>query len=553
MSKRHEIMLLWHTIKYLRKKQIFYQIYYRLVKLSANSLVSFQFKNRQWSNFWASPYLFESAMQEDNKFIFFGKTNFIKEKDDWQNATKEKLWLYHLHYLHDLNANNVTNKIACHKNLINQWMINNPPVEGIGWEPYPLSLRIVNLVKWFSRHQAEVKSAWLSNLGMQAQALSLQIEYHILGNHLFVNGKALIFAGAYLEGKSADKWLNKGLEIIDKEIQEQFLADGGHFELSPMYHANLLWDVCDLYYLSQLTCIDALLLRQNSWIKVIEKGLFWLEKMSHPDGEISFFNDAAFGMAPTLQELIDYAKQIGIPFNKQTQKRDQLHFLPNSGYCIFDNQNEMKAIIDLAKIGADYQPGHGHADILSFELSLFGQRFLVNSGTSEYGEGVDRQHQRSTLAHNTVCVNNQNSSVLWSGFRVAQRALPKNIEIKRENELIKVSASHTGYERSPVKVTHQRQWIYSEKKLLIVDRLIGSYQQAEARFYFHPKIKIISSKKNILQCFFPQGQVALFKIIGSMDWLLSDSYWYPEFGKKQPNQCLSISLKKEDLIVEITW
>ena len=40
--------------------------------------------------------------------------------------------------------------------------------------------------------------------------------------------------------------------------------------------------------------------------------------------------------------------------------------------------------MDVALIGPNYQPGHAHADVLSFELSLFGQRLLVNIGTSEY-------------------------------------------------------------------------------------------------------------------------------------------------------------------------
>ena len=43
---------------------------------------------------------------------------------------------------------------------------------------------------------------------------------------------------------------------------------------------------------------------------------------------------------------------------------------------------QMFAIFDVAPLGPDYLPGHGHADTLSFELSLFGHRFITNSGTS---------------------------------------------------------------------------------------------------------------------------------------------------------------------------
>lgn len=555
MSKKQAFLQLWHTVKYLRREQILYRIFYKFSKSSAKYIVPREYAKREWRSAWSAPYLFDPCMKENFEFYFLGERASIKERADWHDVTKEKLWLYHLHYLHDLNAHNASHKVAFHKHLIDQWIMNNPPMLGNGWEPYPLSLRIVNLIKWFSRHESEVRSDWLNNLGMQAQALAAQIEYHILANHLFVNGKALIFVGAYLEGESADRWLKKGLRIIDAEISEQFLADGGHFELSPMYHANLIWDLCDLLHLSHSSNIRELKLRQDHWIRVIEKGIFWLGIMSHPDGEISFFNDAAFGMSPNFKDLLYYAKQLGLELNYEpTSKALDVAFLPDSGYCILSGQDSVKAIIDLAEIGVDYQPGHGHADILSFELSLFGQRFLVNTGTSEYGNGVERQNQRSTLAHNTICVNNQSSSEVWSGFRVGRRALPKYRDIKEEDNIITVSAAHTGYERRSIGVTHRRQWVYSSQRLVVNDLLQGTYSDAEARFYFHPAIKIISTGEYTLQCIFPKGQIAYLEIIANMNWFLGDSYWCPEFGKKQANKYLSISLKeKNHSTIQITW
>ena len=80
------------------------------------------------------------------------------------------------------------------------------------------------------------------------------------------------------------------------------------------------------------------------------------------------------------------------------------------------------ALLDVAPVGPDYLPGHAHADTLSFELSLFGQRVLVNSGTSQYEAGPERSRQRGTAAHNTVIVDGHDSSEVWAGFRVARRA-----------------------------------------------------------------------------------------------------------------------------------
>ena len=160
-------------------------------------------------------------------FFLLGEKGSIKNKEIWNDTTKSKLWLYHIHYLHDLNAKNSDSRLYSNQVLIDHWLRNNPPLDGVAWEPYPLSLRIVNLVKWFSKHSETVTDEYLISLELQAQASRQQIEYHILGNHLFVNAKALVFVGAYLEGDKAENWLNKGLEILDREINEQFLMDGG--------------------------------------------------------------------------------------------------------------------------------------------------------------------------------------------------------------------------------------------------------------------------------------------------------------------------------------
>ena len=67
-----------------------------------------------------------------------------------------------------------------------------------------------------------------------------------MGNHVFANAKALVYAGLFFDGIEANDWLAKGMKILVKECNEQILPDGGHFELSPMYHAIVLEDILDL-------------------------------------------------------------------------------------------------------------------------------------------------------------------------------------------------------------------------------------------------------------------------------------------------------------------
>ena len=64
-------------------------------------------------------------------------------------------------------------------------------------------------------------------------------------------------------------------------------------------------------------------------------------------------------------------------------------------------------ICDAGPIGPDYVPGHGHADLFSFELSLNGARLVVDSGVASYEAGPMRQYCRSTRAHNTLEIDGQ--------------------------------------------------------------------------------------------------------------------------------------------------
>ena len=53
------------------------------------------------------------------------------------------------------------------------------------------------------------------------------------------------------DGPEGARWLTKGLGILARQIPEQILADGGHFERSTMYHALALEDILDLINVSR--------------------------------------------------------------------------------------------------------------------------------------------------------------------------------------------------------------------------------------------------------------------------------------------------------------
>jgi len=541
----------FNTIKYLRPKQIYFRLYYRFHKISPYNCKNELITKRDTLKPWFFPGLFHSTLTQSEEISFLGKTVSIRNQDVWNKSEHSKLWLYNLHYFNELNTVDAHEYAELFNRFIDRWVNENPLFKGMGWEPYPLSLRIVNLIKWYSKDDHYLTSEKLESLWTQVYALSNQIEHHILGNHLLANAKALVFAGAYFHGNRAETWLKKGLRILDQEIKEQFLSDGGHFELSPMYHSLLLWDLCDLVCLADNTKLEELNRRRMGWQKRIEQGYQWLSVMCHPDNNISFFNDAAFGIAPTLLEIKNYIEYLNIPIKDQNNKFS-LSWLKDSGYCIVNLGNASKAIVDIGKIGPDYQPGHAHADTLSFELSLYGQRFLVNSGTSEYGEGIVRQYQRGTKAHNTVCIDNLDSSEVWAGFRVARRAYPQKTTVQNDElGTISIECAHNGYLRLPGKNTHQRKWIFNKNSLFIHDNITGPCKKAEARFYFHPNIRLQLNGEELL-CGLCDGKTVTVKIIDAVEIGLEKASWHPNFGSAIENYCLVV-LFNHQLVTQITW
>ena len=483
----NKVLLLFNTVKYLKFVQIANRVKRKFIKPTI-----YLSRAPEISSITNKPKPLIRCQQKifgDGVFKFLNKRFNVQTAEDWNADDQDKLWIYNLHYFDDLNALNSEQRTGWHHELIQRWINDNPPGFKNGWEPYPSSLRIINWIKWFLLND-NLRQEWLDSLASQTRFLSQNLEYHLLGNHLFTNAKALIFAGLYFQGTEADEWYKTGIKILNKELPEQVLSDGGNFELSPMYHAIFLEDLLDLTNIHQ--AFD-----KNQPVNIATKAtqmLKWLESMSHPDGEISFFNDSTLGVAPTFAELLNYAKQLDVDY--VDRKLTGLIHFQESGYIRLDKK-ELVIMADVAKIGPDYIPGHGHADVLSFEMSLIGERIIVNSGISTYSKSPERQKQRGTFAHSTITIDDINSSEVWSGFRVAKRANVYDINNTKIADNFKFSACHDGYKSLKGRVIHCREWNASENLLEIVDKITGNGEhKITSVLPLHPNIVVSNIQDN---------------------------------------------------------
>jgi uncharacterized heparinase superfamily protein len=530
----------FHTLRHLKPVQFYGRVWFRLRNSQPGLRPA---PPRRTAGSWLAAAAREASMIGPARWRLASAELQLDEAGGWQFPQQSELTRYNLHYFDDVNAEGASERRSWHQELISRWIADNPPAQGVGWAPYPTSLRMVNWMKAALSGFALSGEA-VHSLAVQARQLERRLEWHLLGNHLFANAKALVFAGCHFDGDEARRWLAKGLSILDRELDEQVLADGGQFELSPMYHALAFEDLLDLINLAG--AFDGVIAAAtvSRWREAASRMGGWLKVMCHPDGEIAFFNDAAMGVAPTPARLFAYAARLGVSWKARGA---ELVHLQDSGYIRLQIGSAV-LLIDVARIGPDYLPGHAHADTLSFELSLDGQRVLVNSGTSCYGTSPERLRQRGTAAHNTVIAGGLDSSEVWSGFRVARRARPRGLKIERGESRATVECTHDGYCRDRRRLVHRREWRLADGSLEIWDSLEGDPVDGQARFHLHPEIAIdpIGPRREAA----PSVRIAS---VGEGLGVVASS-WHPRFGVTLPGQAIVCTVPANQRVgVRFAW
>ena len=462
----NRIKLLVNTLKYLKFKQISYRVLYILKKRFVNKEYDQEIKFKVDFIEWSCSMKKHTSYLSDFKFRFLNIEHIFEGAIDWNYHEYGKLWTYNLNYFDFLNQSSISQSEALI--LIKDYIARTNHLKD-GLEPYPISLRCINWVKYLSREKIQDE---VINKSLYNQYLRLQdsLEYHLLGNHLLENGFSLLFGAYYFKD---DSIYIKAKNIIEEELKEQITSDGAHFELSPMYHQIILDRILD--------CIS--LISKNCWkessdlLPILKyyatKMLSWLSEVTFRDDTIPMVNDSAYGIAPNTSSLIEYGKELKLyPLKIE---------LSDSGYRKF-TRNSYELFVDVGEVGPTYQPGHAHADTLSFILQIE-KPFIVDTGLSTYNIGDVREEERSTIYHNTVTINEENSSQVWAGFRVANRANVK-IEKDEKSELI---ASHNGYRNDGVK--HTRSFMTNASDIFIND-FINMDIEAQAHFHFYPDCKV---------------------------------------------------------------
>lgn len=298
-----------------------------------------------------------------------------------------RLGRFHAHYGEDVLAAARAGDLERAHALVDGWIEANPPRNDDAWHPYPLSTRVGNWVAALTL-LPELGSPQLSgSLWRQLRRLERNIEDDVLGNHLIRNARALVLGGAAF---SAPALTRRGIDLLSRELPEQVLPDGGHYERSPSYHLVVLRDL-----------LEAQAASPHSWLEqAIERMRGFAAALARPDGAPALFNDGTVDVP-----------RLDLPASPQG-----LAVFHDSGFAVV-REGLLWLAFRFGPPAPRFLPPHAHADALSLQLWWDGHPVLVDPGSYTYEPGTDRDWFRSTRAHSTLTVDGRDQFKLWGSFR----------------------------------------------------------------------------------------------------------------------------------------
>lgn len=457
------------AVAHLRPAQVAAIAYRRLVPVSAPRLPRGPLVADP--AYAADPFCRTAGAYDAAGLTFIGRRVAHDGRIDWKAAALPRLWRYHLHAFEWLRDEALPAGAAY--GYVEDWIARNPVGTRDAWEAYPVSRRIGNWIDLFARPDVATRVGDAARTALAGHALWLErnLETHLRANHYLENARALLLASAYFVGPDAARWRRVGERILRRELREQILADGGHVERSPMYHALVLEGLLDLLNVARRNPAAFSSSMAEELRDAAARGLGFLAAIVLPDGGLPLFNDAADGEAQPPARLYEYG--IATAAWSGPPALPVVRTLAASGYyAVCDGSDGL--IVDCGELGPAYQAGHGHADALAYEYVLDGVRVVADAGVFGYDDDARRRYARSAAAHSTVVVDDAEPCELWGAFRVGRRAHPIGASIAPDGlHGARFSGAHDGFRTLPGRPLVGRTIDYDDGAIAVRDRVSG--------------------------------------------------------------------------------
>lgn len=486
--------------------------------------------------------------------------------DDWSERLGHPLESFHLQYHESLSylawyllRTRDPRAATAVSSVVSAWIRTATSSRGDAWHPYTISVRSMHWLEVLllvGRYlPASTVDAMAVSLSCQFDVLHRRRERHIQANHLQRNDVALALGGLAFDGADAQRWRQTGLTGVWRALAHDVLADGCHFERSPMYHALMLADVLRVVEWCDAVGVEV---PTNARATIALMGRS-LALLARPDGRLHQFNDAANGIASPMPWLLKRTATVcGLDGAELLPSRGAW-VLPVAGYAGWrDDGVGTRVVMDAGPPGPREQPGHAHCDALSIEADFGGRSVLVDTGVHGYEGDLFRSYVRSTAAHNTVQVGHREQHEMWATFRVARFGRVEGPQILSQDPWT-ARGVVMGYDGG----RHERHVTLRGSRVLVVtDKARGTDgDRARARWLLHPDFEptmdggtIIAKTKNGCALRVQiEGATAVTIVRGGSPGSETIGWHFPSFGLALPAACIEAEFPANDTVLRTTF
>lgn len=413
---------------------------------------------------------------------------------------------------------------------VDDWIASNPLGFSVNWAcAMDVALRAASWVWGFyfmgdaeACRDPEFRRRFARSLYAHGEFISRNLETSdINGNHFLSDGLGLIVLGV-LFSDTADgaRWLETGRRILTTEMLAQVYPDGVDHEASTSYHRLVL----ELFLTSYLVLEQAgEEVPAECWTR-LERMLEFAAAYTKPDGSIPLVGDADDGRVHKLgqQDLNDHRyllaacaarfsradfKSVATRFWDEafwllgpdgaadfaklpdTAKPEQSVAFPGGGFFVLRNATT-HVFIDCGEVGMRGRGGHGHNDILSFELFMRGAGVITDCGAFVYTASPDwRNRFRSTAFHNTIQIDDEEvnrfvePNALW---QMQYDAIPEGVRWGFSVSGAYWEGSHAGYRRLPEPCAPTRaMWLHPSAAILAIHDRVGGGGRHRVTWRWH--------------------------------------------------------------------
>ena len=465
------------------------------------------------------------------------------------------------------------------------WIAANPLSYGVNWAcAMDVALRAVSWIwgfHFFARsgvcRDAAFRSRFLRALFLHGEFVVKHLEKADLnGNHYLCDGVGLVFLGCFFRAsRSARGWLAIGRTIVEEEIFQQTTSDGVDFEQATAYHRLVLEAFLTSY---------ELLRRHGEPVpercsRRLERMCEFVQAYTKPDGRAPLIGDADDGRVQILgaQEIGDHRyllSHAAVRFGRgdfrssagrcweetfwllgpkapdrfrelPVQPPPRSMAFPDGGFYVLRGP-ETHLIVDCGDVGMRGRGGHGHNDILSFEMFLNGFNVVTDCGAYLYTASREWRNQfRSTAFHNTLQVDGEELNrflgpdALW---QLHDDARPIDARFHSADRADCFRGGHSGYTRLAAPVSHTRGFFVDKEapRVLVHDRVGGAGHHALVwRFHVDPAVTpevegcdVRLSRDGRTVWLLPDDTAATFSLSVEPGWVS------PSYGVKVPTMVL---------------